>query len=453
MQTVDHWAPWQPNKLQPWDIIRIAHLHRRTGFVPDWDTIHRSQSDGFERTVARILDHEANESELKSFEQVSSVIADGASASGEPDRLCAWWVYRMLMSPRPLVERMTLLWHNHFATSIEKVLSVPAMLEQNQLLRKHGLGSYPELLHRIVKHRAMLIWLDASDNRKEHPNENLARELMELFTLGEGHYSERDVKEAARCLTGWTIANDHVRFISERHDSGEKTVLGRNGRMNGDDLINMLLQHEATSRRISKRLCEMFFGEAVVDDPAVDHLADGLRKQDLNISWAVGTIVRSQLFWSDANIRSRVMSPVEYVIGAIRALNFLHDPPTTILVARELRRIGQDLFRPPSVFGWPDGRDWIHTRSMLSRQQFVSNLLLGRLHSADHPPIELCRVSSNGISLDSLSPASEGFEFAVENTPKESNQQSQSYPSIVRDTETLRTLAKSVLTSPTSHLS
>jgi uncharacterized protein (DUF1800 family) len=297
-----------------------------------------------------------------------------------------------------------------------------------------------------------LIWLDANDNRKEHPNENLARELMELFTLGEGHYCERDVKEAARCLTGWTIVNDHVRFVSERHDSGEKTVLGRNGQMNGDDLMNLLLQNEATSRRLSKRLCEMFFGEAVVDDPAVEQLADGLSKQDLNISWAVETIVRSQLFWSDANIRSRVMSPVEYVIGAIRALNFRQDQPTTILVARELRRIGQDLFRPPSVFGWPEGRDWIHTRSMLSRQQFISNLLQGRLHSVDHPPIELCRVSSTDIFLDSLSPASEGFEFAVASISKAPDQlQSSSRMGI--DSENLRMMAKRLLTSPASHLS
>ena len=148
----------------------------------------------------------------------------------------------MLMTPRPLVERMTLLWHNHFATSNQKVQDVAAMYEQNNLLRKHCLGRFSEMLPAIVKHRAMLSWLDASANRKEHPNENLARELMELFTLGQGHYSEVDVVEAALCLTGWTIRSNRFESVPELHDAGEKRVLGQRGRFDGDGLMELLLK-------------------------------------------------------------------------------------------------------------------------------------------------------------------------------------------------------------------
>ena len=186
----------------------------------------------------------------------------------------------------------------------------------------------------------MLKWLDAAANRKEHPNENLGRELMELFTLGEGNYSERDVAQAARCLTGWTIRGIEFRFVSENHDAGEKTVLGRTAAMNGDALLALLLQQPATARRIAWRLCSLFFGEDVVDEASLAELADGLRENDLSISWAVETILRSELFFSHANIRSRIASPVEYVVGAARSLEMQHEPPSTLLLGAALRNLG-----------------------------------------------------------------------------------------------------------------
>lgn len=383
----DPWLRWRPNTEQPWDLVRIAHLHRRAGFMPNWGTMKQSLAQGFERTIDHLINIDGNDPAYLRFEQMSSTIGEAASTSGNPDRLRAWWVFRMLMTPNPLAERMALLWHNHFATSLEKVRDVAAMFEQNQAFRQNGMKGFEMLLRSVVKHHAMLNWLDASANRKEHPNENLGRELMELFTLGEGHYSESDVKEAARCLTGWTIRGNRFAFVGELHDDGVKTVLGHSGKFNGDDLIDLLLDQDATAKRLSWRLCEMFFGEGAIDQHARDQLAVGLKKNNLDIAWGVDTILRSQLFFSDRNIRSRVMSPVEYVVGVVRSLGMEKDAPSTLLLAAELRNLGQDLFHPPNVFGWPDGRAWIHTRSVLARLRFAQRLLLGKLHPAGHEAV------------------------------------------------------------------
>lgn len=394
-------SEWTPTPQERWDIVRVAHLHRRAGFTPEWMIIQQSLRDGWEQSIDQLLDrgkrehaeYELDEKSEAQFEQMAETIGDAAVGLSNADRLRAWWIFRMLMTPRPLVERMTLLWHNHFATSNNKVQDVSAMYEQNHLLRTHSLGRFGDLLKSVVKHRAMLSWLDAASNRKEHPNENLARELMELFTLGEGHYSERDVAEAARCLTGWTIRGHRFEFVPAMHDAGEKVVLGHRGAMDGDGLIDLLLVQEPTSKRIAGRLCEMFFGEGVANEETVSELAMGLRANGLSIAWGVETILRSRLFFSNANIRSRIASPVELVIGTVRALELHQDPPSTLLLAAEVRKLGQDLFHPPNVFGWPEGREWIHTRSVLGRHGFVDALLAGKLHASEHAPIDFESLS------------------------------------------------------------
>ena len=396
-------SKWTPTPEEPWDLVRIAHLHRRAGFTPDWTTIQRSLREGYQTSIDSLLglnkpnqfDSQQAEKIEAQFEQLAMTIGDAAVGANNADRLRAWWVFRMLMTTRPLVERMTLLWHNHFATSNQKVQDVSAMYEQSNLLRKHCLGRFSELLPAIVKHRAMLSWLDATANRKKHPNENLARELMELFTLGQGHYSEVDVVEAARCLTGWTIRGNRFEFIPEMHDAGEKTVLGQSGRFDGDGLMELLLKKEPTAKRIAGRLCEMFFGEGVANEEVVAELGIGLRKNELSIAWGVETILRSRVFFSKENIRSRIAGPVELVIGTARALEMQLDPPSTLLLAAELRKLGQDLFHPPNVFGWPDGREWIHTRSVLSRHGFADSLAVGKLHQSGHPPFDFIRLAAS----------------------------------------------------------
>ena len=379
------WSVWQPSQKQPWDVKRVKHLLRRSGFSPDWKTIQAGLSNGVEKTIDQVLDFGPQDESTQQFESLAKTIGEAAVGADSADRLRAWWIFRMIMTPKPLEERLTLLWHNHFATSNYKVNSVAAMYEQNLLMRTHCLGKFSDLLRSAVKSPAMMIWLDASTNRKEHPNENLGRELLELFTLGEGNYNERDVTEAARSLTGWTVTTQKVHVEPAYHDPGKKTILGTTHSFNGDGLLDFLVKQPATARRIAWRLCRMFFGEQIVDEPAMKALADGLLAHDLDLKWAVETILRSELFFSDANIRSRIASPVEYVIGAIRCLEMNKHPPSTFFLAAQLRHLGQDLFHPPSVFGWPEGRAWIDTRSVLARTQFAEQLVEGQFHQSKTP--------------------------------------------------------------------
>ena len=215
----------------------------------------------------------------------------------------------MLFGPDPLGERLTLMWHNHFATSNLKVDDLALMRRQNETLRSLCRAPFGRLLHAMLRDPALLVWLDAPANPKGHPNENLARELMELFTLGIGHYSEDDVKEAARALTGWSRGRRGRGSFPSRHDAGTKTILGRTGAFDADALAAMLLEHPATSRRLAWRLCDEFFGEGAVDERRVDALAAGLRAHDLDIGWGVATMLRSRLFFAAANLGRRIAEP------------------------------------------------------------------------------------------------------------------------------------------------
>jgi uncharacterized protein (DUF1800 family) len=225
----------------------------------------------------------------------------------------------------------------------------------------------------------LLIWLDAPANRKEHPNENLGRELMELFTLGVGPYTETDVKEAARALTGWTVVQGAFREAPKQHDPGEKTILGQKGAWRGDDLVRLLLDHPATAVRLATRLCELLMGEGGVDADGIAALAAGLRGRNLDIGWAVETVLRSQTFFAEGNLGNRVCGPVEYVVGAARALELFEPPPSTLLLAEWAARLGQDLFYPPNVGGWPGGRNWIAPQSLIGRANYAAALVAGQL--------------------------------------------------------------------------
>jgi uncharacterized protein (DUF1800 family) len=229
----------------------------------------------------------------------------------------------------------------------------------------------------------MLMWLDAPSNRKGHPNENLARELMELFSLGIGHYTEQDVKEAARALTGWRVKNQAFAEAADRHDDGEKAILGHTGCWKGDDLARMVLEHPATARRLAWRVGELFLAERALEAADLQALADGLRKREFDIGWAVETVLRSQLFFAGANLGDRVLGPVEHVIGAARALELFEPPCSTLTLAEWCGRLGQDLFYPPNVGGWPGGRSWLTTRGLIGRANYAA-ALVGR-HGVGRP--------------------------------------------------------------------
>jgi uncharacterized protein (DUF1800 family) len=299
----------------------------------------------------------------------------------------------MLFGPDALGEKLTLLWHDHFATANSKVQNPALMRQQNDTFRKYARCRFAELLDASVREPALLLYLDAEANRKGHPNENLARELMELFTLGAGHFSETDVKEAARALTGWSVEDDHFAEMAEHRDEGSKAILGNVGQWNGADLVRILLAQPATPQRIAVKLCRVFFGENTVPPEAVKALADGLREHDLDIAWATGVILKSERFFADANLGSRVLNPVEYVVGSVRALELIAPAPSTLALADWSERMGQELFEPPNVGGWPGGRAWLNTRTMIVRANFVTALMAGPNvgRSAPYDPAGLAR--------------------------------------------------------------
>ena len=317
---------------------------------------------------------------------MARTIGDAAQASGSSDRLKAWWLYRMLLSPDPLGERLTLMWHNHFATSNRKVQDLVLMREQNELFRAQGRGPFGELLRAVVKHPAMLLWLDADSNRKGKPNENLARELLELFTLGIGNYTERDVKDAARALSGWTVASGGFQLRQGWHDDGDKEILGHLGELDGEMLLDILLAHPATARRLAWRLCQTLLGDDVASNADIDALAAGLHDHNLDIGWGVETILRSQLFFSDAALGQRFSGPTESAVGVIHALELCDPPPSTLLVAEWVSRMGQDLFYPPNVGGWSEGRAWCASRMLIARANFAAALVEGSLWQPVRPP-------------------------------------------------------------------
>jgi uncharacterized protein (DUF1800 family) len=393
----DPWGVYVASDQVPWNLRRVVHLHRRAGFAATWNEIQRDLKEGPEASIDRVLSGKAaREGVPADFAPTADLLADSAVAAGDIGRLKAWWVYRMIFGPDPLTERLTVLWHNHFATSNLKVQNLAFMRRQNELFRKLGRGPFGELLRAVVHDPALLVWLDAPSNRKGHPNENLARELMELFSLGVGHYTETDVKEAARALTGWSVEDDVFREIPARHDPGEKTILGHKGPWKGDDLVRIVLEQPATSRRLAWRICELFLGEKALKSGDIGALADGLRVRNLDVGWAVGTVLRSRAFFADENLGNRVLGPAEYVIGAARALELFDPPSNTLVLAEWCGRLGQDLFYPPNVGGWPGGRSWLTTRSVIGRANYAAALVDGMRVGRPEPMDALALARRSG---------------------------------------------------------
>src|SRR5271156_228726 len=242
----DCWDRYVPTADAPWDLRRVVHLHRRAGFAASWPEIERDLAEGPEASISRLLDGKSRPPgapEPEEFERIAGVLGEAAVASSDAGRLKAWWFYRMLFSPDPLGERLTLMWHNHFATSNVKVNDPAAMKRQNDSFRRLARAPFSEILESAVRDPALLAWLDAPANRKGHPNENLGRELLELFSLGIGPYSEDDVKENARALPGWSVTDGEAREVASRHDDEPKTILGRTGKWRASDVVRIVVDH------------------------------------------------------------------------------------------------------------------------------------------------------------------------------------------------------------------
>lgn len=377
-----HWQVYQPRAAEPWNLRRVVHLHRRVVFGATQLEIERDLNDDPQQAVSRVLSGECRLNGVpEGFDRLAAIIGDSAAQSNNPNRLKAWWIYRCLYTPDPLQEKLTLMWHNHFATSNQKVDNLLLMKQQNETLRRYCKAPFRDLLNAMLLDSALLMWLDAEANRASHPNENLAREIMELFTLGIGNYTETDVKELARALTGLRTRIGQVAFEVENHDPGQKLILGRTGRFTPTDVPELLLGHPAVAQRLAHRLIDEFFAEGVVSSAAVDELAGLLKRSQLDISAAVETILRSGLFFSESNISNRVCDPLTFQVSLIRCFEQFQRPPSTSEMASWLSQMGFDLFYPPNVGGWNQGRGWLNARTVIARTNFIATFASGELAS------------------------------------------------------------------------
>jgi len=317
----------------------------------------------------------------------------------ETRRVAFWWLERMLRSGHPLEEKMTLFWHGHFATGEEKVRDYRKLKLQIDTLRSGALGSFRDLLTAVAKDPAMLVFLDATCNVKGAPNENFGREVMELFTMGVGNYTEDDIREAARAFTGWSNDDLEFRFDAARHDAGEKTIFGRTGRFDGDDILAMILEQEQTAIYIASKIYRFFVREEIAPDLARE-LGRRFRDGDYRIAPFLAMLFASEDFYSDATVATHIMSPTELMISTYRKLGLESLPgiPDPYVTGRTL---GQVLLDPPTVAGWSEGRAWITPGLLFERGNFAREVMFPDLISfvdPNHDPGDIVRRTNEKIN-------------------------------------------------------
>ena len=284
-----------------------------------------------------------------------------------------WWFREMLNTPSPLTEKMTLFWHNHFATSQQKVHFSAYIYRQNVLLRRNALGNFGNLLHEMARDPAMLIYLDGVNSKKEQPNENFGREVMELFTLGEGNYSEKDIKEVARAFTGWSIDRETGQFMFRRgvHDYGNKTIFGKTGNFEGDQVLDMILSRPETAQFITRKLWREFISPEP-DEADVKRMAAIFQASGYNIGKLMRVMLSSDAFYAMDNRAALIKSPVEFVVGTLKTFEIETANLRPFVLSAAL--LGQNVFAPPNVKGWPGGEAWINTATLLGRKQLLDRL-------------------------------------------------------------------------------
>ncbi len=401
------------------NIALMAHLMRRAGFGAAYEELEARAAKGYEATVEELLEPDANGvpeyDELTLARYFPDMEVPSAPALGTAN-----FMYHLYTTPRPLVEKMTLFWHMLFATGNSKVDNPPEMLQQIEMFRQHGMGNYKELLMGVAKDPSMIFWLDNNQNHKLAPNENWGRELLELFSMGQGNYTEDDVKMAARAFTGWTILpkiprtpyqRHHWKFIykAEDHDDGEKTFLGHKGNLNGEDIIDIIVDQPANAQFMARHLYNYFVADEVQvpswldfpprDPEAVNAIADTFVKSGFEIKDTLRFLFNSDFFKDESVWFAKVKNPAEVVAGTIRLIGDFKEPrPGVLPIGLEGTYQGQDLINPPSVEGWHTGKEWVDTGSLVRRVNFVAD----SLSNADMPGVQaiINRLGSN----DTLTP-------------------------------------------------
>ncbi len=393
---------------------QAQHLLARAGFGGTPDEIRKLQSLGVEKAVASLVDFkQIDDAALPAGEFASDILrpmtADERTAYAQARRdnneaalaefqnervrrenedrkqmreLERWWLSRMIQTPRPLEEKLTLLWHGHFASNHRTVRDSYHMYMQNAMLRQHAAGNFADLASNIVRDPAMIRFLDNNANRRQRPNENLARELMELFTLGEGNYTENDIKEGARALTGYTFEDDAFVFDARQHDSGEKTILGQRGKYDGDGFVKLLLTRPACAEFVAFKLYRHFVADVpdfkLLSAPqgvVVKRLAEMLRAGGYALRPVLKTLFASRHFYDDSVVGNMIKSPVQLAVGTVRTLR---TPVRNMdVLSNAMGLMGQRLFDPPTVAGWDGGPTWINSSTLFVRQNLCVYLLTG----------------------------------------------------------------------------
>jgi len=353
----------------PFNQRHAAHLLRRAGFGGTPDDITAFAQLDAERAVDALLHPQGPDVDFPLYPVELSTLPNNMYGQ-RATAVQLWWLDRMLRTHRQLTEKMTLFWHNYFATGFSK--SPPEMMAQQiSLFRAQGLGNFRTLLSSVTRDPAMLVWLDNRYNTKAHPNENYAREVMELFTLGLGNYTEDDVKQGARAFTGWQLKNGQALFNPAQHDDGLKTFLGHTGSFDADDAISIILEQPIHQRLITHKLLEAF----VYSDPEpelIEAAASAYALSGYDIAHTLGVILRSNVFYSTRAYRSVPKSPVEFALGTLRYIGATQIPTN---LPGALGRMGQTPLNPPTVKGWDGGPAWITTSTMLARFNFVNALI------------------------------------------------------------------------------
>lgn len=373
-----------PQVRQLTDLERIAHLHRRAGFGATRDQLEASLAKGYEATVEELLHPEA-QPDLEEDLIFRYYIDQKESRQIEPAQ--SYWVYRMINTKRPLEEKMALFWHGLFATGFAKLNHAKQMVDQVAMLRTHALGDFRTILVELSRDPAMIFWLDNQENTTDVHNENFGRELLELFSMGIGNYSEDDVKNCARAFTGWTMKNPipgaqpygrhpwEFEFRSDQHDFGEKEFLGERGNFDGTDIVGIIVKQPATARFIARRLHNFFVSDAP-DETAISELVDVYFKSQYDIRAVMRSLFLSDAFRSRKAYYAKVKSPAEHVIGLERLVEDFQYPAWGIRnISLECRYQGQDLLNPPSVEGWHTGKEWIDTGILVERINFGAGLV------------------------------------------------------------------------------
>ena len=446
------------------DMQLISHLMRRAGFGVGLPELESLAQNGYNETVNRLLKptnvQEMTDDLIRRYHHEQS----GMMGQNNPG---AYWLYKMITTTDPLTEKMALFWHGIFATGYPKITQGKVLNDQIRMFRRYGTGNFRTLLLELSKDPAMIVWLDNHDNHDGAINENFGRELLELFSMGVGNYSEQDIKETARAFTGWTIGNTeymalraerdsiwpygriawHFEFKEDDHDSGEKEFLGNTGRLNGDEIIDIICRQESTARFISRHMYHFF----VADEPpvpqwpytpprdpkAIDTLTQAYFDNDYDIRAMLDILFNSEFFKSEDSWHERVKSPAELVAGILR-LTGEFDRPRREILDRSTQAIymGQHLINPPSVEGWHQGTEWIDTGTLVERLNFASQQMsnvenpgvaeiIGRVigdgsHQADDSLVQRC-LDEMGVTFVSEGTRSILENFAAQNRDLEND--------------------------------